>query len=69
MTVTPRGSSVLRDGHLPRLASEITAGMIMTPRALLVTVCPETPSAVALGKMANTFDQLPVLVEGKLAGM
>ena len=66
---TIRGSAVLLDGQLPDLASEISARLIMTPIDQLVSTTLDAPVAVALKKMGRTFDQLPVVVDGKLLGL
>ncbi|WP_145118874.1 CBS domain-containing protein [Rosistilla oblonga] len=66
---TPRLSSVMLNGQLPKFAEHIIAGMIMTPVDQLVVASPADSLAHALEKMGATFDQLPVIHQGTLAGM
>ncbi len=66
---TPQWSSLMLNGQLPKLAEHVVAGMIMTPVEQLVVVSTTNSISHALEKMGGTFDQLPVLHQGTLAGM
>lgn len=63
-----RGNPVASDA-LVAVAARITARMIMTPRERLVSAGPLTTVAEAIDLLDTSFDQLPVLEEGRFLGL